>query len=64
MTDWANRQHLLVCEARYWLRRGITTPEKVAELRESLKRRGGKRRRAVDSGNASTVAGTDRVDRW
>lgn len=40
MTDRANRQHLLVCEARYWLRRGVTTPEKVAELRETLKRRG------------------------
>ncbi|EMX5499802.1 hypothetical protein KUU03_13850 [Pseudomonas aeruginosa] len=40
MSDQANRQHMLACEARYWLRRGITTPEKVAELRETLKRRG------------------------
>lgn len=31
MSDQANRQHMLACEARYWLRRGITTPEKVAE---------------------------------
>ncbi|EPD3117912.1 DUF7696 family protein, partial [Pseudomonas aeruginosa] len=40
MSDQANRQHMLACEARYWLRRGITTPEKVAELSETLKRRG------------------------
>lgn len=40
MTDQANRQHMLECEARYWLRRGHTTPEKVTELRETLKRRG------------------------
>ncbi len=40
MTDQADRQHMLVCEARYWLRRGYTTPEKVTELREKLKRRG------------------------
>lgn len=40
MTDQADRQHMLECEARYWLRRGYTTPERVAELREMLKRRG------------------------
>ncbi|NDZ07664.1 hypothetical protein G3I72_07060 [Pseudomonas aeruginosa] len=41
MTDRANRQHLLVCEAWYWLRRGYTTPEKVVELKETLyKKRG------------------------
>lgn len=40
MTDQADHQHMLACEARYWLRRGHTTPEKVAELREKLKRRG------------------------
>ncbi len=40
MTDQADRQHVLACEARYWLRRGYTTPEKVTELREKLKRRG------------------------
>ncbi|ENT4348516.1 MULTISPECIES: DUF7696 family protein [Pseudomonas] len=40
MSDQANRQHMLACEARFWIRRGITTPEKVAELRETLKRRG------------------------
>lgn len=32
---------MLECEARYWLRRGNTTPEKVAELKEILyKKRG------------------------
>lgn len=31
---------MLECEARYWLQRGYTTPEKVAELREKLQRRG------------------------
>lgn len=40
MTDQADRQHMLECEARYWLQRGYTTPEKVAELREKLQRRG------------------------
>lgn len=40
MTDQADRQHMLECEARYWLRCGYTTPERVAELREMLKRRG------------------------
>lgn len=40
MTDQADRQNMLACEARYWLRRGYTTPEKVTELRETLKRRG------------------------
>ena len=35
------RQHMLECEARYWLRRGNTTPEKVEDLKEVLiKRRG------------------------
>lgn len=40
MADQVAPQHMLVCEARYWLRRGFTTPEKVTELREKLKRRG------------------------
>lgn len=40
MTDQADRQHMLECEARYWLQRGYITPEKVTELREMLKRRG------------------------
>ncbi|EIU2540629.1 TPA: hypothetical protein ACHH76_003299 [Pseudomonas aeruginosa] len=41
MSDQANRQHMLACEARYWLRRGYTTPEKIAELKETLyKKRG------------------------
>lgn len=41
MADQADRQHMLTCEARYWLRRGYTTPEKVTELKESLyKKRG------------------------
>ncbi len=32
---------MLECEARYWLRRGHSTPEKVAELKEILyKKRG------------------------
>lgn len=40
MTDQADRKHMLECEARYWLRRGYTTPERVTELREMLQRRG------------------------
>ncbi|UGR28910.1 hypothetical protein LSP17_03485 [Pseudomonas aeruginosa] len=41
MSNQADRQHMLACEARYWLRRGYTTPEKVAELKETLyKKRG------------------------
>ncbi len=41
MTDQDQRQHMLACEARYWLRRGFTTPEKVAELEQMLiKKRG------------------------
>lgn len=40
MSDQGARQRMLACEARYWLRRGRTTPEKVTELREKLKRRG------------------------
>ncbi|MDO9345244.1 MAG: hypothetical protein Q7T99_17355 [Pseudomonas sp.] len=41
MSDQDERQHMLECEARYWLRRGKTTPEKVAELKEThLNKRG------------------------
>lgn len=41
MPDQDERQHMLECEARYWLRRGNTTQEKVAELKETLyKKRG------------------------
>lgn len=41
MSDQDERQHMLECETRYWLRRGNTTPEKVAELKEThLKKRG------------------------
>lgn len=41
MPEPDERQHMLACEARYWLRRGHTTPEKVAELKEKLyKKRG------------------------
>lgn len=40
MSDQVDRQRMLTCEARYWLRRWHTTPEKVTELREKLKRRG------------------------
>ena len=37
----ADQQHMLECEARYWLRRGNTTPEKVEDLKEVLvKKRG------------------------
>ncbi|WP_421684501.1 hypothetical protein HKW98_09155 [Stutzerimonas urumqiensis] len=32
-------QHRLVCEARYWLRRGYNTPNKFSELCELLNRR-------------------------
>lgn len=47
MADQNERQHMLECEARYWLRRGYITPEKVAELVEELtKKRGTK---AVDT---------------
>lgn len=37
----ADGQHMLECEARYWLRRGNTTPEKVAELGEVLAKKRG-----------------------
>lgn len=40
MPDHDERQHMLECEARYWLRRGFTTPDKVHELRQQLHRRG------------------------
>ena len=41
MADQDVRQHMLECEARYWLRRGNTTPEKVEDLKEVLvKKRG------------------------
>lgn len=33
-------QHRLECEARYWLRRGYSTPDKVLELGELLQKRG------------------------
>lgn len=32
-------QHMLVCEARTWLRRGYCTPEKVYDLKEMLLRK-------------------------
>ena len=35
----ANAQHMLECEARYWLRRGYTTPDKILELGQLLKKR-------------------------
>lgn len=41
MADQEQRQHMLACEARYWLRRGFTTSERVAELEQILvKKRG------------------------
>lgn len=41
MADQDVRQHMLECEARYWLRRGDITPEKVEDLKEVLiKKRG------------------------
>lgn len=41
MADQGVRQQMLECEARYWLRRGNTTPEKVEDLKEVLiKKRG------------------------
>ncbi|MDH1590502.1 DUF7696 family protein [Stutzerimonas stutzeri] len=41
MADQDVRQQMLECEARYWLRRGNTTPEKVEDLKEVLvKKRG------------------------
>ena len=33
--------HRAACEARYWLRQGFTTKEKVAELRERISRKRG-----------------------
>lgn len=33
-------QHRLECEARYWLRRGYSTPDKELELGELLQKRG------------------------
>ncbi|HCK4502989.1 TPA: hypothetical protein N0H38_004481 [Pseudomonas aeruginosa] len=41
MSDQANRQHMLACDARYWLRRGYTTPEKVTELKDVLAKKRG-----------------------
>jgi hypothetical protein len=32
-------QHRLECEARYWVRRGFTTPDKILELGQLLKHR-------------------------
>lgn len=41
MADQDVRLQMLECEARYWLRRGNTTPEKVENLKEVLvKKRG------------------------
>lgn len=41
MADQDVRQQMLECEARYWLRRGNTTAEKVEDLKEVLvKKRG------------------------
>ncbi|QQZ36071.1 hypothetical protein [Pseudomonas sp. SK2] len=41
MADQDVRQQMLECEARYWLRRGNTTLEKVEDLKEVLvKKRG------------------------
>ncbi|MCY1286821.1 hypothetical protein D9M71_388590 [compost metagenome] len=41
MADQVDNQHMLECEARYWLGRGNTTPEKVAELGEVLAKKRG-----------------------
>lgn len=41
MADQDVRQQMLECEARYWLRRGNTTPEKVAELKDTLSKKRG-----------------------
>lgn len=39
MADQDVRQQMLECEARYWLRRGYTTPDKIQELGQLLKKR-------------------------
>ena len=39
VADQDERQHMLACEARYWLRRGYTTPDKILELGQLLKKR-------------------------
>lgn len=41
MPDQVDHQHMLECEARYWLRRGNSTPERVAELEEVLAKKRG-----------------------
>ncbi|BBP86036.1 hypothetical protein PHLH8_56780 [Pseudomonas sp. Pc102] len=41
MVDQDERQHMLECEARHWLRRGYITPEKVAELKAELEKKRG-----------------------
>lgn len=41
MTDLDPRQHMLECEARTWLRKGYSTPERIEELAELIgKKRG------------------------
>lgn len=40
MPEQDQSQRMLECEARYWLRRGYTTPERLVDLREVLKKRG------------------------
>lgn len=40
MPENDHHRSILECEARYWLRRGYTTPERLVDLREVLKKRG------------------------
>jgi len=40
MPEQDQSQRMLECEARYWLRCGYTTPERLVDLREVLKKRG------------------------
>lgn len=41
MADQGDRQHLLECEARTWLRKGYTTAERIEELTELIAKRRG-----------------------
>ena len=50
MADQDHRQQMLECEARYWIRHGYTTPEKVDALQELItqKRGAASARRLID----------------
>lgn len=41
MVDQDERQHMLECEARTWLRKGYSTPERIQELTELISKKRG-----------------------